>query len=349
MLNRRQMLQGAAAAAAVGLPLAGARADQTVKLKFQTFVPATSNVYARVITPWMQKVEKESGGRIKFESYTAMQLGGTAPQLLDQAREGVVDLAWTLTGYSAGRFPHAEVFELPFMTYDGEGSSKAVWEFMNTHAGSELKDVKYLAFHTHGLNVLHTRRKAIRTAADVRGMKLRGPSRRATQILSALGAIPVGMPLPQIPDALSKGVIEGAMIPWDTAPSAKLDELTTFHTEFPKGMAGLNNSTQIFVMNPQSYERLPADLKKVIDANAGLELSGYFGKHIAEYDPVVRKAVIDRGNTVQVVDKAEVQEFVKRTTPVVDAWVKDMNERGLDGAKLLASARALIEKYKPKA
>ena len=348
MMKRRQILQSAAAVA-LGIPLASARSAAAVTLKFQTFVPASSNVWSRVITPWMQKVEKESAGRIKFEGYTSMQLGGTAPQLLDQAKEGVVDLVWTLAGYTAGRFPTAEVFELPFMTYDGEGSSKAVWEFMNTHASGELKDARFLAIHTHGLNVLHTRRKAVTSVADLRGMKVRGPTRRATQLLAALGAIPVGMPLPQIPDALSKGVIDGAMLPWDTVPAAKLDELTTHHTEFAKGMPGLNNSIQVMVMNNGSYERLPADLKKVIDDNAGLECSGYFGRQIAVQDPVVRKAVIDRGNTVHVVDKAEAQAFIKRSEVVTNDWVKDMNGRGLDAAKLLASARTLIDKYKPAA
>lgn len=346
MLKKRQFLQFGAAAL-LGAPFAASHGAPLATLKFQSFVPASANIWARVITPWMQKVEKESGGRIKFEGYTSMQLGGTAPQLLDQVRDGVVDLAWTLTGYTAGRFPTSEVFELPFMTYDAEGSSKAAWEFMHTHAAGELKDVRFLAIHTHGLNVLHTRRKAVKNVADLRGMKVRGPSRRATQMLSALGAIPVGMPLPQIPDSLSKGTIEGAMLPWDTAPAAKLDELTTHHTEFAKGMPGLNNSIQVMVMNADKYAALPADLKKVIDDNSGLEVSGWFGRQVSAYDAVVRKAVIDRGNSVHVVDKADAQMFVQRSDSVIQAWVKDMNERGADGKKLLASARALIAKHKP--
>lgn len=345
-MHRRRLL-GGAAAAALGTPLLS-RAQQPVTLKFHTFVPASSNLWSRVATPWMRKVEQEAGGRIKFEGYTSMQLGGSAPQLLDQTRDGVVDLAWTLTGYTAGRFPRAEVFELPFMTYDAEGSSRAAWEFMNTHAADELKDVRFLAFHTHGLNVIHARRKVIRSVADMRGMKIRGPSRRATQALAALGAIPVGMPLPQIPDALSKGVVDAALIPWDTAPSAKLDELTTFHTEFEKGLPGLNNSTQIMIMNSASYQRLPDDLRRVIDANSGLATSAYFGKTISDYDPVVRKAVMDRGNTVHTLHKAASEEFIKATAGVADEWVKDMNSRGLDGRRLLESARALIDKYRPK-
>ncbi len=345
-MKRRQVL-GTVAATALAAPWI-VRAQQPITLKFHTFVPATSNVWVRVITPWMRKIEQEASGRIKFETYSSMQLGGTPPQLLDQARDGVVDVVWTLAGYTAGRFPKAEVFELPFMTYDGEGSSKAVWEFMTTQASEEMRELQFLAFHTHGLNVIHTRRKAIRTMADARGMKLRGPSRRATQTLAAIGAIPVGMPLPQIPDSLSKGVIDGALIPWDTAPSAKLDELTTFHTEFEKGLLGLNNSTQLLAMNSATYQKLPPDLRKVIDDNSGLATSAFFGKTISDYDPVVRKAVLDKGNTVHTIDKAGAEEFIKATASVTEDWVKDMNGRGQDGRRLLDSARMLIEKHRPR-
>lgn len=347
MIRRRQVLKQAATLAA-GSSLLSSHAQQSFTFKFQTFVPATSNIWMRVITPWMKKVESESGGRIKFENYTSMQLGGSPTQLLEQVRDGVVDMAWTLAGYSAGRYPRSEVFELPFFTFDGEGSSRAVWEYMTTHAADELKDVRYLAIHTHGLNILHTKKKLVKTVADLKGMKVRGPSRKVTQILGALGAIPVGMPLPQIADAITKGVIDGAIIPWDTAPSAKLDELTTFHTEFASGLPGLNNSIQFMIMNKDAYQKLPADLKAVIDRNSGLELSGYFGRGIADYDPVVRKSVIDRGHAVHVIGKAEMDEFVRQTAPVVDEWVKDMNSKGFDGNKLLESARALIQKHRPK-
>lgn len=348
MMKRRQILK-TAAATAVSAPFMHVQAQQPVTFKFQTFVPASSNIWMRVITPWMKKVETESAGRIKFENYTSMQLGGSPTQLLEQVRDGVIDMAWTLAGYSPGRFPRSEVFELPFFTYDGEGSSRAVWEYMTTQAADELKDVRYLAVHTHGLNILHTKKKLVKSAADLKGMKVRGPSRKATQILSALGATPVGMPLPQIPDALSKGVIDGAIIPWDTAPSAKLDELTPFHTEFARGAPGFNNSIQFMIMNKEAYQKLPADLKAVLDRNSGLELSGYFGRGISDYDPVVRKNVVDRGNTVHVMGKAETEEFVRLTAPVVDEWVKDMHAKGFDGKKLLETARALIQKHRPKA
>lgn len=347
-MDRRTLLKSAAALAAPAIVLP-ASAQNPVKLRLHTFVPATSNVYSKVITPWMQKIEKESGGRIQFEGYASMQLGGAPAQLYDQSRDGVVDVIWSLSGYTPGRFPRSEVFELPFFTYDGEGSSRAVWEYVSANAADEFREVKLLAAHTHGLNILHMKNKVITKAADLKGMKVRGPSRRATQFLANVGAVPVGMPLPAIPDALSKGVIDGAIIPWDTVPAAKLDELTKFHTEFPQGMPGFNNSVQFLTMNRARYESLPADLKKVIDNNSGADTSAMYGRVIAQADPIVRRSVIDRGNTVHVVGKAETEEFIKLTEPVTADWVKEVTGKGFDGNKLLAEARALIQRYKPKA
>lgn len=346
-MDRRTLVKSVAAlvAPAIVRPVS---AQSPIVLRLHTFVPPTSNVYSHVIVPWMKKIEKESGGRLQFQGYAAMQIGGAPSQLFDQAREGVVDVIWTLAGYTPGRFPRAEVFELPFFTYDGEGSSRAVWEYVAANAADEFRDIKLLACHTHGLNILHMRNKAVTKASDLKGVKVRGPSRRATQFLQNVGAVPVGMPLPAIPDALSKGVIEGAIIPWDTVPAAKLDELTKFHTEFPKGMPGFNNSVQLLVMNRARYEGLPTDLKKVIDDNSGADVSAMYGRLISAADPVVRKSVIDRGNTVHIVGKAETEEFIKLTEPITADWVKEISGKGFDGQKLLSSARELIQRYRPK-
>jgi|GEM_PF-6118177 len=217
-------------------PLSG-HEEQAGNLGFTGFAPGdrfTAVGYTNVITPWMHKIEKESGGRIQFQGYASMQMGGAPAQLFDQSKDGVVDVIWSLAGYTPGRFLKAEVFELPFFTYDGEGSSRAVWEYVSANAADEFREVKLLAAHTHGLNILHMKNKAITRASDLKGLKVRGPSRRATQFLQNVGAIPVGMPLPSIPDAISKGVIDGAIIPWDTVPSAKLGELAKYrdHTRW---------------------------------------------------------------------------------------------------------------------
>jgi TRAP-type C4-dicarboxylate transport system substrate-binding protein len=234
-MKRRSFVQGAAAAA-LGVPHLAGLAQQSVTLKFHTFMSPMSGVWLDMHKPWMAKVEKESGGRIKFEAYPAMQLGGTPVQLYDQARDGVVDVVWTLPGNTAGRFPRIEVFELPFMMNNAEATSKAFWEYTQLHCAEEFKETQVLALQVHGPGLIHTANKPINTVADLRGLKVRGPTRQVTKLLASLGATPVGMPLPQIPDALSKGTIEGCVIPWEVVPAVKVHELTKFHSEFPSNM-----------------------------------------------------------------------------------------------------------------
>ena len=344
MIPRRKFVQFGAAST-LGAASFGSRAQQAVTLKFHTFMAPTSNIWTLMLTPWMDKVEKESGGRLKFERYPAMQLGGTPPQLYDQARDGVPDIVWTLPGYSAGRFVRGEVFELPFMMSDAESTSRAYWEFIRTQAPDEFRDTHVLALHVHGRGAFHSRDKPIRTPADLRGMKMRAPTRQVTKLLSAFGAVPVGLPLPAVPDALSKGTITGLATAWDVVPSVKVHELTRYHSEFPPGALGLYTATFVLAMNRARYESLPPELKKVLDANSGMEASALFGKRTQDSDAIGIKAATDRGNSIHVFSQSETADFVKLSAPIDDEWVADMNKRGYDGAKLLESARSLIAKH----
>ena len=343
-MKRRSLLQGAAAAV-LGAPALSGLAQQSVTLKFHTFMAPQSQVWLSMHKPWMEKVEKDSGGRIKFEAYPAMQLGGTPVQLYDQARDGVVDVVWTLPGNTAGRFPRVEVFELPFIMNNAEATSKAYWEYIQTQAPDEFKETQVIALQVHGPGMFHSASKLIKSPADLKGMKVRGPTRQVTKLLAALGATPVGMPLPQIPDALSKGTIEGCVIPWEVVPSVKVHELTKFHTEFPATGPALYTTTFVMAMNKAKYESLPPDLKKVIDANSGLATSAWLGKTQQGNDPTGRKAASDRGNTIHTLSSAEAQEFIKVSQAIDDEWVADMNKRGFDGKKLLQTARDLIAKH----
>ena len=187
---RRTLVKTGLAVALASTALSGF-AQQTVTLKFHTFMAPQSGVWLNMHRPWMAKVEKESGGRIKFEAYPAMQLGGTPVQLYDQVKDGVVDVVWTLPGNTAGRFPRIEVFELPFMMNNAEATSKAYWEYVQTVAPDEFKDTHVLALHVHGPGMFHTVDKQIKTTADLKGLKLRGPTRQSTKLLASLGATPV--------------------------------------------------------------------------------------------------------------------------------------------------------------
>ena len=333
-----------ALAAAVALSSAGTALAQTVTLKFHTFMSPQSNVWKDMHIGWMDKVEKDSGGRIKFERYPAMQLGGTPFNLFDQAKDGVVDVVWTLVGNTPGRMPRTEVFELPFMMTNAEATSRAMWEYVQANAKDEFKDVQLIALHVHGPGVFHTKDKPIKSVADLKGLKVRGPTRLTTNMLKSLGAVPVGLPLPQIPDAMSKGVIDGAVIPWEVVPSVKVNELAKFHSEFDPKLPALYTTTFVMAMNKAKYDALPADLKKVIDANSGIETSAWLGKTQEGNDPRGRKTAEERNNTITRLTPADYEAFRKAADLVDDDWVKEMAGKGINGKQLLDTAKSLIQK-----
>lgn len=321
--------------------------SQEVTLKVHHFLPPTSNLHAKFFVPWAEKVAKDSGGKLKLQLYPAMQLGGTAPQLLDQVRDGIVDIVWAAPGFTAGRAPAFAVMELPFMTKTGQGASRAFWEYVkqNKVDEREFKGMRLLAAHVHDEGFFHMVAKPIRTMADLKGMKIRAPSRTTTRLLAVLGATPIGMPLPQIPDALSKGVLDGALLPWEITPTIKAQELVKYHSEIDPKSRALYTTAFVLAMNSARYDALPPELRKVLDANSGQEVSAQLGKLWDDMAVPARKMAIDRGNQVNVIALAETKNWEKLGESVVEDWLKEVAAKGFDGRALLNSARDLLAKY----
>lgn len=331
----------AAAAALICVAAAGAQA-QEVTLRLHQFLPLTSSIPRDAINPWIASVEAASNGRIKIEHYPSMQLGGKPPALYDQARDGVVDIVWTVLGYTPGRFPTTETFELPWLVTTGEATSRAFHRFAAANALSEFRGVKPLILHTHGPGVLHVRGDGVATLEDMRGKKIRGPSRMITRLLESFGATAVGMPVPAVPQALSKGVIDGVAIPWQVTISLKTNDLVGSHTEFSGGR-GLYTIGFTLGMNQARYDSLPGDIKAVIDAHSGPEWAGRFGAAMDADDTVGRQLALEAGNTVRVLDEAESARWRDASQTVMRDWLAEMAANGRDGAALLDEARRLID------
>ena len=305
--------------------------------------PAQANVPAHVLDPWADKIEADSAGRIKIERYPAMQLGGTPPQLIDQAQDGTVDLVWTLPGNTPGRFPSTEVFELPFMMTNAEAASKAYWDVFEKHMkDGEFAELHVISAWVHGPGVIHSR-APVEKLEDLQGMKVRAPTRIITSLLSELGATPIGMPIPLVPESLSKGVIDGAVVPWEVTAALRVPELVNNHTEFG-GDHALYTTTFVLAMNKARYDALPDDLKKVIDDNSGRDVSGSFGRIQEEWDAPGRKIAVDRNNNIISLSAEQVDVWKAAAEPVIEGWVADMNGKGHDGQARLEEARALIDK-----
>jgi TRAP-type C4-dicarboxylate transport system substrate-binding protein len=329
-------------AAALSLPAAA----QDVTLKFHHIWNPQAMASVRVIQPWCDKVAAESQNKLKCQIFPAMSMGGTPPQLVDQVKDGVTDLTITLPGYTAGRFPAMEVFELPFMTNSAEAGAQAAWDFHHKYAAKEFPGTKLLAMWIHDEGYVHTRDRPVKTLADFKGLKMRAPTRQTNKLLASLGASPVGMPLPAIADALSKGTIDGFLLPWEVIPSVKLHEMVKFHSETDPAKPALYSAVFIFGMNQAKYDALPADLKKVIDANSGAALSKQIGKIWDESQTAGRKAATDRGNTFYMLPSSELDNWIKASAPLHEEWVADMDKRGLPGKQMLQDAKDLLAKYK---
>ncbi len=340
MPNRRTLLTGALAAPALIRPAAA----QEVTLRLHHFLPAVSNVHRHFLQPWAQKVAAESQNRLRVQVFPAMQLGGAPPQLYDQARDGVVDIVWTLPGNTPGRFPSIEVIELPFVAHKRASvNARVTQELFDTQFGREFQDTHVITAWAHDAGVIHARRE-VRRMEDLNGLKLRFPTRQAGEALRALGAAPVGLPVPQVPEAMSSGVIDGAVVPWEVVPSIRLQEMARHHTEIA-GSPTFYVASFVLAMNKARYEGLPAELRRVLDANSGQVAAAMAAKTWDDQGPVVEEMVRRRGNQILELAPEEAQRWQRATQPVIDNWIRALAERNINGGALLERARALVAQH----
>lgn len=327
-------------AALASAAFASASSAQEVTLRLHHFLPMTDSVPQEGLIPWAEAVEEQSDGRIEIEFYPSMILGGAPASLFDQAKDGVVDLAWTVLGYTPGRFPKSEVFEMPFLVTNGEDTSRAFQRYVEENAMDEFAGVKLIAVHTHGPGLFHSR-QPIETLEDLSGMKVRGGSRVISAMLSDLGAEPIGMPVPLVPEALTRGTIDATTIPWQVTIALRTSEIVSHHTEFA-GDHGLYTQTFAFVMNQAAYDRLPDDLKAVIDANSGIEWAAHFGAVNDADDIVARDAALAAGNTIVVLDAEETARWRSAAQVTIENWFIEAEAAGIDGRGLYERALELV-------
>ena len=323
--------------------LASVSSAQEVTLRFQHFVSPLSANPTYFMQPWAEKVERDSGGRIKVELFPMMQLGGKAPDQYDLIRDGAIDGGWVIPGYQPGRFPEAEALELPFMvTKSGEEASKAAWVYTQKHLMDDFADVQVIAAHMHGPGIIHKKGAGLQSVEDMKGLKLRAPSRPATLLLDKLGAVPIGLPVPAFPEALAKGVLDGGVITWEMSPSLKLNELTDSHTDVA-GDKSLYNLYFIWAMNKAKYEALPEDLKAVIDANSGFHASALAGRAHDTGDVEGKDLMSSDGNEIATLSEAETDRIRALGDEVTSDWITEMKAKGLDAEALVADARAAVQ------
>lgn len=332
----------------MGLAMAFSGATQAAPefvFKLHHFLPAKSYAQTRMLEPWVAQVEKNSGGRAKIDIYPSMTLGGAPPQLINQVRDGVVDLVWTVNGYTAGLFPRTEVFELPFVHTNNAGAtSRAMYDLFKDDLAQEYQGVEVMFLHVHAGQALQMVDKLVRKPSDLVGLKMRIPSRTGAWVIEALGATPVGMPVPQLPQALSKKIVDGALIPWEIIPALNLQDQTEYDIEGPNKTRFGNTTFQVS-MNKARWDKLPADIQKAFRDASGPDWWQKVGEIWAADDDEAIAIAVKSGNKHIQLTENELAAFRTKLDPVVDKWIAEVKGKGIDGAALVAKARKAIAKY----
>ncbi len=318
-----------ATAAAAGLPLRGAFAQAQVELKMHSFVPPTHSIWVDPLTPWTKEVEKRSGGKMVVRMFPSMQLGGKPPELYRQMVQGIADIVFTLPGYTAGDFPMMSLTELPGTAQDAEDGTRKLWKNMNFFK-EEFKDAKVLMLWNSDTAGIMSRAKPVRTMEDLKGMRIRTPSRAQSAQLTALGATPIDMPVTQIYNALERGVIDATMIPLSAMLDFKLIEVVKYLTV----NAPLGRSPFLVAMQRKRYESLPPDLRKIIDDTTGLEMSLAGAR---SYDKKNKLALETAKKDREVIPlaPAEAKRWLDLFKQLAKEQAAEVDKRGLPGSALV--------------
>ncbi|MEH6494818.1 MAG: TRAP transporter substrate-binding protein [Pseudomonas marincola] len=335
----------AAVSIAVAAMFSGSVAAQEITLKLHHFLSPKAPAHSKMIVPWAERIEKASNGRVKIEIFPSMSLGGKPPQLPRQVRDGVVDMAWFVNGYAAGLYPRTEVFELPGV-HQGQSAAtnRAMFEMYDEYLAAEYKGLVPLTLHVHGGGALHMVDKEVRSPADLKGVKIRIPSRTGAWVLEALGASPVKTSVPELPLALSKKVVDGAIIPFEIIPPLKIQEQTQYQIEGPTGQRFGTTTFQI-AMNKDTWKNLPADIQKIFKDNSGVEWHEEVGRIWDASEKFGIGVAVKAGNTHVKLTEAEWAKFDTAMSPVVARWIKEVAKKGIDGQKLYDTAVATVNKH----
>lgn len=313
-------------------------ADVTIRLGH--LWPAVAGPHKELLMDWKNAVESESNGRIAVEIYPSGTLAAP-PAQYDAVKNRIMDMTATVLGYSANRFPLTQVIELPGVSKDAKSGSCIVQKlYDNGDIASEFTDTHPVFFFAHGSGGFHVKGKSIQQPSDLKGLRIRRPTTVVANILEQLGAQPVGMAAPESYTSMQRGVIDGVALPWEGALSFRLNELSDSHTE----LNGLYTLAFIVTMNKSVYDKLPADLKKVIDDNSGQKWAQRAGDLFDRLDERGRAQAVEAGDEIITIEGG-VNNPVWQA-PIVTArkaYLDDLEKRGLPAREVYQSALSLVD------
>src|SRR5687768_9828614 len=309
-------------------------------LTMSSWVSPQHHVTAVVLQGWANEAEKVTNGRVKFQMLPKHP--SAPPGTFDAVKEGLVDLSFVTASYTPARHILPMLAELPGAGDTALANSIAYsrihWKHF--HKVGEYKGVKLLGVFTHGPGQMFTK-KAVKSIADVQGLKIRTGGGAAEAVAKALGASAFVKPAPESYELLKSGVADGVFFPMESIISFKLETVLEQATLFPGGMY---SSSFGFFMNEDKWNKLPKQDQDAIEKLSGEHLARLAGRSWDEADQKGLDALKKSGVKIVNANAELVAEVKKRSAPIIDEWVKNASAKGVDAAKILAEFREELKK-----
>jgi TRAP-type C4-dicarboxylate transport system substrate-binding protein len=302
-------------------------AAPAIKLRVATWEGTEGSAVMGFQKGWGEEIQKRTKGQVTLEwSYGGVM--APAPEFYELAVKGLADISHVGLPYSPGRFPMAEVIEMPFGRASEATYSKALWEIHKKgHFDSDFKEVKVLYLAAVGPYNYNMGKKPVRTLADMKDLKIRASGKVHTEIVKALGSVPVGLPGPEVYSAVEKGVIDGYFAPWSFMHTFRTDAVTKYVNEI--GVGGFGHA---WVMSKTSYAKLPPDIRKIVDeiCEKGAIVGGETFAAMAER----AKTVLFKGEVIPF-PAADVPKVDAALAPIWKKWFAEGETKGLPRKKMV--------------
>ncbi len=330
------------AAASGATTTSGAPLDDTVyELSIAHIWPAGHAVQTRLIDPMAQEISDATNGKVKLVSYP----GGTllkGPEVYEGVVNGVADMGISVYGYNAGRFPVVEAFLLPGISWTtAKSSGAAITEGLQKYGEAEISDTKVLMSFATGPGEM-LMKVPVRTLADMKGLELGATAGPRGDGLKLLGATPVVLPMPEVYEAQSRGVIKGVIGPYEAMTGFKLADVTDYITDTPF----LYVNYFFMNMNKDKFDSLPAPYQEAITT---ISEKYYNDVALGLFDDLNKEALdaAMAAKKIEIIELSDAEQatWKEKLAPIFDDYQKVLDGKGLDGAAIIASVKELSDKY----
>lgn len=303
------------------------------------FQPANQPVQSVTLEGLASDLYEQTDGRITMEFYPSNTLGDAGSQY-DMAVTGEADIALSVFGYSPGRFPLMTIMEMPFLTESSEHASEILMNLYEEfpEMQEELSDTHPIFLYAGEPAQLVSKDIKINSPEDMRGLRVRSPSPIGNEILEALGATPISMPMGDVYESLERGVIDAAMVPYETLYAYSLFEVIDYIT------VGNFSSTPFFsVMNKETYNSFSEEDQQTLNELTGMKLSKQIGRIHDEDGRVGLEKALDRDVELIELEEDELAPWEEALKPMVESWIDQRTAEGFPAQEIYDRAMELKE------